>query len=56
MKKCSECGSGMWEFAAETLEGVKYEYYHCSKCGEEIIDTNQLHAVAEKYRIGVKPK
>lgn len=54
MKKCSECGSGMWELTAETLEGVEYKYYHCSRCGEEIMDNSQLHVVAEKYRIGVK--
>ena len=53
MKKCSECGTGMWEFTAKTLEDVEYKYYHCSRCGEETIDMNQLHAVAKKYRIGV---
>ncbi len=33
-----------------TPEGIKYQYSVCGKCGEEIVDMKQLHAVAEKYR------
>jgi DNA-directed RNA polymerase subunit M/transcription elongation factor TFIIS len=50
MKKCSECGSGMKELEAKTPEGVSYTYFKCGACGEEILNMNQLHAVAEKYR------
>lgn len=51
MKTCSECKGNMIEKSAETPEGVKYSYYKCEKCNEEIVDMKQLHNVAEKYRI-----
>lgn len=54
MKKCVKCNTGMWKLEAETLEGVKYKYYHCSRCGGEIMDESRLQAIAENYRIGVK--
>ena len=50
MKKCTECGNGMIELEAKTLEGVSYLYYRCKKCGDEIVNKQQLHKVAEKYR------
>jgi len=50
MKKCSECKAEMKEFEDKTPEGVKYKYFKCSKCGEEIVDMEQLHNVAQKYR------
>lgn len=40
----------MNEFKAETPEGIEYDYFKCSKCGEQVVDMQQLHAVAEKYR------
>ncbi|MBW2990657.1 AbrB/MazE/SpoVT family DNA-binding domain-containing protein [Candidatus Woesearchaeota archaeon] len=49
-KKCSQCNSNMKELKAKTPEGITYKYYKCSKCGEEIVDMKQLHAVANKYR------
>jgi hypothetical protein len=51
MKKCSECSGKMIEKTGETPERVKYKYYKCNKCGEEIVDMKQLHHIAEKYRI-----
>ena len=51
MRKCTECKGTMQEFKAKTPEGIEYSYYKCKKCGEEIVDMKQLHAVAEKYRI-----
>ena len=51
MKKCSECGGVMREFQAKTPENVTYLYYRCGSCGNEIVDMNQLHSVAEKYRV-----
>lgn len=50
MKKCTECKGNMKELIAKTLEGFEYKYFKCEKCGEEILDMNQLHNVAEKYR------
>jgi hypothetical protein len=50
MKKCSECGGKMKELTAKTPEGVEYIYFKCGKCEEEILDMNQLHNVAQKYR------
>jgi DNA-directed RNA polymerase subunit RPC12/RpoP len=50
MKKCSECNGKMKEFTAKTPEGVEYKYFKCEKCGEEILNMEQLHNVAEKYR------
>ena len=40
----------MREKKGEYDEGVSYSYWHCPKCGEELIDMRQLHDVAEKYR------
>jgi len=50
MKKCSECKGEMKELLGKTPEGVEYKYFKCNKCGEEILNMNQLHKVAEKYR------
>jgi DNA-directed RNA polymerase subunit RPC12/RpoP len=50
MKKCSECVGKMMELTGKTPEGVKYNYFRCTKCGEEILDMKQLHEVAEVYR------
>ncbi len=50
MKKCSECNGKMKEFTDKTPEGIKYKYLKCEKCGEEILNMQQLHNVAEKYR------
>jgi len=49
-KKCSECNGKMKELIGKTTDGVAYNYYKCEKCGEEILDMEQLHAVADKYR------
>ena len=51
MKKCSECGKKMVEKEGATPEGIAYKYFKCSSCGEEIVDMQQLHNVAEKYRV-----
>ena len=40
----------MKESKAKTPDGVEYNYFRCQKCGEEIVDMKQLHAVADKYR------
>lgn len=48
---CSECRGNMKEFIDNTREGVEYRYFRCEKCGDEILNMEQLHAVAEKYRL-----
>lgn len=50
MKKCSECKGTMEELTEKTPEGVGYSYYKCTNCGEEIVNMQQLHDVAEAYR------
>lgn len=50
MKTCAECKGKLEERTAKTPEGVEYQYFVCQKCGEEIVNMTQLHAVAEKYR------
>ncbi len=50
MRNCPECKTQMLELKAKTPENVEYSYYKCDKCGEEIVNMNQLHQVAEKYR------
>ena len=47
---CPKCGNSMIEKKDKTPEGVEYAYSQCSKCGEEIVDMQQLHAVAQSYR------
>ena len=50
MKKCSDCGGKMEEKKSTVPEGFSYAYCKCAKCGEEILNMKQLHAVADKYR------
>ena len=49
-KTCTECKGDMKELSAKTPEGFEYKYFRCDNCGEEILDMNQLHNVAGKYR------
>jgi len=50
MKRCTKCKGNMKELTAKTPEGFEYKYFKCEKCGEEILDMDQLHNIAEKYR------
>src|SRR3989338_9440789 len=50
MKNCSNCKKQMEEQEGRTPEGIRYHYYTCKNCGEEIVDMKQLHEVAQKYR------
>ena len=47
-KICSDCKGNMKKHTDKTPEGVAYSYYRCEKCGEEILNMEQLHKVAEK--------
>ncbi len=51
MKNCSECKGIMMEKTAKTPEGISYNYFKCNKCGEEVVNMNQLHEIADKYRL-----
>ena len=51
IKTCSECKGKMKEHEAKTADGVNYNYYKCEQCGEEILNMEQLHNIAEKYRL-----
>jgi len=51
MRKCTDCNGAMQQLKARTPEEIEYSYYKCKKCGEEILDMEQLHLVAEHYRI-----
>lgn len=37
-------------------DGVEYEYHHCPKCKEDLLDMAQLHDAAEQYRALKKAK
>ena len=50
MRKCTNCNGTMRQLKSETPEGAEYFYYKCAKCGEEILNMEQLHQVAEHYR------
>ena len=51
MKRCMICQGPLKEEHAKMPDGVPYTFYRCRKCGNEVLDMEQLHAVAEKYRI-----
>ena len=49
---CPVCQKGTMEKKKGIMEedGVEFEAYHCSACGEEIMTMPQLKALATKYR------
>ena len=49
-KICTECKGKMKEYSDKTIDGIGYNYFKCENCGEEILNMEQLHKVAEKYR------
>ena len=48
--KCPECGGKREVRTSKTIEGIPYKYHSCKKCGEEVLDMDQLHKVAQKFR------
>ena len=46
------CKKGTMEKIKDIIEqdSVEFEAYKCTSCGEEIVDMEQLHEVAETYR------
>ena len=49
MRNCIKCKGRLQELKAKTPENIWYNYYKCRKCGEEIVDMEQLHEVAKPY-------
>ncbi|MDO8643224.1 MAG: AbrB/MazE/SpoVT family DNA-binding domain-containing protein [Candidatus Woesearchaeota archaeon] len=50
MKKCHDCGGIMKERRTFTPDNIPYRYFHCARCGEGIVNMEQLHEVATIYR------
>ena len=51
MKRTNKnCKKSMKQLSAKTPNGVPYTYWVCEMCKVEILDTKQLHEVAQKYR------
>lgn len=50
--KCPICNKEEMEKAKDLMkqDGIEYEVFKCSKCGEEIMDMTQLKNLASKYR------
>lgn len=49
-RKCWECGGKLIEMRAQHPDGVPYRYWHCIKCGDEVLDMKQLQESAKIYR------
>ncbi len=49
---CPICKKGVMVVGKDQFkeDGVEYEVYRCQKCGEELLDSKQLGALASKYR------
>ncbi len=50
MKTCFNCETIMEKKSRVLPDGMPFEYYFCSQCGDEILDMKQLHELAELYR------
>lgn len=49
-EKCWECGERCIEKADTDPDGVTYNYWECTKCGDKVLDMEQLHEAAEQFR------
>jgi len=47
--KCN-CKKHWIELKEKTPDGIEYRYYRCEKCGEEIVDIEQLENIAREYK------
>lgn len=45
LNKCTGCNGDMKELSSKTPDGVEYKYFKCNKCGEEILNMDQLHNI-----------
>lgn len=50
--RCPVCQKGKMKKKQDIMEqdGIEFEAYKCSDCGEEIMTMKQLNALAGKYR------
>ena len=48
--KCWECGGKRIEKQDTDPDGVTYNYWECTKCGDKVLDMDQLHEAAKQYR------
>ncbi len=50
--KCPMCRKGIMEKSKSIIEqeGVEFEVFKCTSCGEEIMDMEQLKALSKEYR------
>lgn len=50
--KCIICGKEKMEKIKDVIkqDGIEFEAFRCSSCGEEIMDMKQLKVLASKYR------
>ncbi len=50
--KCPTCQKGNMEKKKDVIEqdGIEFEAFKCSQCGEEIMTMKQLKALAGEYR------
>lgn len=49
-KKCSECGGSRIELRSLDSNMVPYRFWHCVKCGDEVLDMEQMSESGEAYR------
>lgn len=49
-KVCIECSGKRLELIDVDPDGVKYRYWKCIKCGDEVLDMKQLHDAAVEFR------
>ncbi len=50
--RCPICNKGEMKPIKDTIkeDGIEFEAFKCSNCGEEIMDMKQLGILANKYR------
>ena len=47
---CWECKGKMKEVRGEYEPGVEYRHWKCQKCGDEVLDMEQLEELALKHK------
>jgi len=56
--KCPVCKKGEMHKIKDMIkqDGIEFEAFRCSACGEEMVDMSQLKNLADKYRALRKSK
>ena len=44
------CGGKRIKMSGKMPDGIGYDYWRCTKCGEEVLGMKELHEVAQKYK------